>query len=1037
MQLTHKFSLPLIKPKPILPPTVVAAQALETLTQDLGKHLLTALRKHGRGGIAESLYAQMLKLSTSDEKLKVELFRFVDVLPTLKTPEAVMQHLNEYLRQPGVKLPAGGSKLLTLAGKLPGGERLSEQVVQLGVQSMSQRFIAGKNANEVTSKLLALRRNNMAFTLDLLGEAVISETEAESYQQKYLDIIAALTERARSWSANLQTDGVPWGNTKTSEVLKTSEVSTMPRVNASVKLSSLYARFDPMAAEATAEAVKARLRPILRLARERGAQIHIDMEQYDYRDMTRRIFMEIVNEPEFCDWRDIGIVVQAYLRDSEEDLLLLLACAKQRGTPFWIRLVKGAYWDYETMLAAQRDYESPVFAEKWQTDANYERLTEMLIANYQYLRPAIASHNVRSVAHAQAVAQQLNLPLGTVEYQVLYGMGEAMGRTLSAQGNRVRVYVPFGELLPGMAYLVRRLLENTSNDSFVKQVELDHCAAKALLAPPTRRDVPVARLSPPPAIKDAPPAIKDAPPARLYRNNPLIDFAKAANQSQMQTALTLVQGQLGMTVPIVIGGDREAGEQLVARENPSKHSQVVCQVQYASVAQAQRAVALAEHLLPIWRDVSVRERADVLRRVAAEFERRRHEINAWMVMEVGKPWREADGDLAEAIDFCTYYADEMARLAQPRKRNVPGEWNEYSYEARGVSVIIAPWNFPLAILTGMTVAALVAGNTVVIKPAEQSSRVGYFLMEALEAAGLPKGVANFVPGAGETVGAALVADPRVAVINFTGSKAVGLHIMKEAADIKPGQREIKHVVAELGGKNAIIVDSDADLDEAVLGVLHSVISFGGQKCSACSRVIVVGPNYDAFCARLKDAIHSVKIGAADDPATSLGPLVDAASQARIQRYIEIGKQEGKLLASIEPSAELAAQGHYVPAAVFTDCDPRGRLCQEEIFGPVLAVLRARDLDEAMRIADDTPYALTGGFYSRSPANIARVRREFRVGNLYINRKITGALVDRQPFGGGRMSGVGSKAGGPDYLLHFVLARTITEQVMRRGFAPVD
>ncbi len=1020
MQLTHKFSLPLIKTKPALPPEAVSAQAIESVTQDLGKHLLAALRKHGRGGIAESLYAQMLKLSTSDEKLKVELFRFVDVLPTLKTPEAVMQHLHEYLRQPGVKLPAGGSKLLTLAGKLPGGDRLSERVVQLGVQSMSQRFIAGKNADEVTSKLLALRRNNMAFTLDLLGEAVISETEAEGYQQKYLDIIAALTERARGWSANLQTDGVPWGNTKTSEVFKTSEVSTMPRVNASVKLSSLYARFDPMAAEATAEAVKARLRPILRLARERGAQIHIDMEQYDYRDMTRRIFMEIVNEPEFCDWRDVGIVVQAYLRDSEEDLQLLLACAKQRGTPFWIRLVKGAYWDYETMLAAQRDYASPVFAEKWQTDANYERLSEILIANYQYLRPAIASHNVRSVAHAQAVAQQLNLPLGTVEYQVLYGMGEAMGRTLSAQGNRVRVYVPFGELLPGMAYLVRRLLENTSNDSFVKQVELDHRAAKTLLAPPIGKN-----------------ATKDAPPARLYRNNPLIDFAKAANQSQMQTALALVQGQLGMTVPIVIGGDREIGEQLVARENPSNHSQTVCQVQYASVAQAQRAVALAERLLPVWRDVSVRERADVLRRVAAEFERRRHEINAWMVMEVGKPWREADGDLAEAIDFCTYYADEMERLAQPRKRNVPGEWNEYSYDARGVTVVIAPWNFPLAILTGMTVAALVAGNTVVIKPAEQSSRVGYFLMEALEAAGLPKGVANFVPGAGETVGAALVADPRVAVINFTGSKAVGLHIMKEAADIKPGQREIKHVVAELGGKNAIIVDSDADLDEAVLGVLHSVIGFGGQKCSACSRVIVVGDNYDAFCVRLKDAIHSVKIGAADDPATTLGPLVDAASQARIQRYIEIGKQEGRLLASIEPSAELAAQGHYVPAAAFIDCDPHGRLCQEEIFGPVLAVLRAKNLDEAMHIADDTPYALTGGFYSRSPANIARVRREFRVGNLYINRKITGALVDRQPFGGGRMSGVGSKAGGPDYLLHFVLARTITEQVMRRGFAPVD
>nr|MCW1967447.1 proline dehydrogenase family protein [Anaerolineae bacterium] len=932
MQLTRKIQRPFSKPSatPAQQDTRSRAQHLEDSTQQLGKNLLTALRKHGRGGIAESLYAQMLKLSTSDEKLKVELFRFVDVLPTLKTPEAVMQHLTEYLRQPGVKLPAGGGKLLNLAQKLPGGERLSERAVQFGVQTMSQRFIAGKNADEVTSKLLVLRRNNMAFTLDLLGEAVISESEALTYQQKYLDIITALTERARGWSPNVQIDRVTWEKPQTSEVLKTSEVCTIPRVNASVKLSSLYARFDPMAADATAEAVKARLRPILRLARERGAQIHIDMEQYDYRDITRRIFVEIINEPEFRDWADIGIVVQAYLRDSESDLQMLLTCAKARGTPFWIRLVKGAYWDYETMLAAQRDYESPVFAEKWQTDANYEHLTAFLIANYQHLRPAIASHNVRSVAHAQAIAQQLGVPKGAVEYQVLYGMGEAMGRALSAQGQRVRVYVPFGELLPGMAYLVRRLLENTSNDSFVKQVELDHKAAQALLAPPARRDASGMRLKNAPQT-DAPP--RDAPPARLYRNNPLLDFAKAGNQTQMQTALAQVQAHLGMRVPVVIGGEREAGEQLVARENPSNRSQTVCQVDYASMEQAQRAVALAERLLPVWREVSVRERADLLRRVAAEFERRRHEINAWMVLEVGKPWREADGDLAEAIDFCTYYADEMERLAQPRKRNVPGEWNDYAYDARGVAVVIAPWNFPLAILTGMTVAALVAGNPVVIKPAEQSSRVGYFLMEALEAAGLPKGVANFVPGEGETVGAALVADPRVAVINFTGSKAVGLHIMKEAADIKPGQREIKHVVAELGGKNAMIVDSDADLDEAVLGVLHSLIGFGGQKCSACSRVIVIGDNYDAFCARLKEAIHSVKIGPADDPATTLGPLVDAASQTRINRYIEIGEQEGRLFAAITPSAELTAQGHYVPAAVFTECAPHGRLCQEGIFGP--------------------------------------------------------------------------------------------------------
>jgi RHH-type transcriptional regulator, proline utilization regulon repressor / proline dehydrogenase / delta 1-pyrroline-5-carboxylate dehydrogenase len=379
----------------------------------------------------------------------------------------------------------------------------------------------------------------------------------------------------------------------------------------------------------------------------------------------------------------------------------------------------------------------------------------------------------------------------------------------------------------------------------------------------------------------------------------------------------------------------------------------------------------------------------------------------------------------------------MERLSEPRKRNVPGEWNEYFYDARGPAVIIAPWNFPLAILVGMATAALVAGNPIILKPAEQSSRVGFFLMEALQAAGCPPGVAAFLPGDGEEIGPTLVDDPRVALIAFTGSKAVGLSIVKSAAEVRPGQREIKRVIAEMGGKNAIIVDEDADLDEAVLGALFSMAGFAGQKCSACSRVLVIGDAYEPFCERLAEAIKTIKIGPASDPATTLPPVVDAESRERVERYVKIGEGEGKLLAIQSVPSELAGTGNYVPAAAFVNCPPDGRLCQEEIFGPVLAVLKVNSLDEALQIADNTLYALTGGLYSRSPENIARVRREFRVGNLYINRKITGAIVDRQPFGGARMSGIGSKAGGPDYLQQFLVPRTITESVMRRGFAPTE
>ncbi len=1076
-----------------------------------------------------------MALTTTDERLKVELFRFVDALPALQTPAAVARHLREYLDQAGVNLPAGGKRLLRRLARWPWTDRLLAAASEFGAKQMARRFIAGANAAQAARTVEQLRRQNLAFTLDLLGEFVTSPADAARYQQQYLDLIREMSAIARRWPAKPRLDDSPFG--------------PLPRVNVSVKLSALYAGFDPLAADHTAAAVKDRLRPILSLAREAGCYIHIDMEQHDYRAITRRIFDEILMEDAFRDWADVGIVIQAYLRDSAADLARLIAWAKRRGTPVWVRLVKGAYWDYETILAAQRGLPPPVFAHKSETDANFERLTDVLLKNSPHVRPAIASHNVRSVAHAMARAQALALPRGTVEYQVLRGMGEPLARALVKRGRRVRVYTPFGQLLPGMAYLVRRLLENTSNESFLRQLN-GH--SQALLAPPARRDesgkriptqgvyVPggvshfsevemspnvhadqssasletilmrddrseirteqpepdpsaIGRDSNPPA---APPkaggiaippygttpspgtpgegwgegsASITKPSANLdrtltlpspgvpgegaapsqgekmiyrthlptFHNEPETDFSLEINQQAMRSAVAIARANLGKVVPIVIDGREEISQNLVDRPDPSDTSRVASRVHHASKEQAERAIESAERAFAGWRDTPVDERAAALLRVAAYFRERRFHIAAWEVFEVGKPWREADADVAEAIDFCTYYAGEMHRLARPQTRNVPGEWNDYLYEPRGVTSVIAPWNFPLAILTGMTAAALAAGNTVVIKPAEQSSRVGYFLMEAILAAELPKGVASFLPGDGEVVGPVLVSDPRVATIAFTGSRAVGLSIIRDAAVVHPGQRHVKRVIAEMGGKNAIIIDDDADLDEAVVGVLASATGYAGQKCSACSRVIVIGSAYEPFIAKLKDAIASLRIGPADDPATTVGPVVDAEACERVMRYIAMGDSASTGRAKLEPPLELRDRGYYVPVALFEMADPNHALCQEEIFGPMIAVLRAGDLSDALAIADDSPYALTGGFYSRSPVNIARVRREFRVGNLYINRKITGASVDRQPFGGSRLSGVGAKAGGPDYLLQFMTPRTVTESVMRRGFAPME
>lgn len=502
----------------------------------------------------------------------------------------------------------------------------------------------------------------------------------------------------------------------------------------------------------------------------------------------------------------------------------------------------------------------------------------------------------------------------------------------------------------------------------------------------------------------------------------------------MKSALESVRGQLGRTYPVVIENKPQPNVKLIDSVNPSKQIEVIGKWAAANIDQANAAVASCLKAFESWRETSVEERAALLRRLAQQFRNRRFELSAWICLETGKPWRESDADVGEAIDFCDYYALEMLKLASPLHRDVPGEDNRYFYEPRGVAVVIAPWNFPLAILTGMAAAALVTGNTVIIKPAEQSSIIGAKLMECLQAAGLPPGVANFVPGVGEEIGPTLVGHPDVALIAFTGSLKVALMINEQASKTPGGQNFVKKVIAEMGGKNAIIVDADADLDEAVRGVVDSAFGYAGQKCSAGSRAIVLDGIYDQFINRLREATKSLTVAPADEPGCSVGPVIDAEARDRILKTIEIGKREAKLEYSHD-IGPLATQGFFIGPTIFGDVPEGSSIAQEEIFGPVLSVLRAKDLEDALRIANGVKYALTGGCYSRSPSHLDLVKRKFRVGNLYINRKCTGALVDRQPFGGFKLSGIGSKAGGPDYLLQFLLPRTITENQMRRGFAP--
>jgi RHH-type proline utilization regulon transcriptional repressor/proline dehydrogenase/delta 1-pyrroline-5-carboxylate dehydrogenase len=741
-------------------------------------------------------------------------------------------------------------------------------------------------------------------------------------------------------------------------------------------------------------------------------------------------------EKEFRDFSDVGIVIQAYQPEAERDLQRLLAWSKERGTPVTVRLVKGAYWDYETVVCGLRGWPVPVFQEKWQSDANFEKLARLLMENYQLLRPALASHNLRSLANGIAWARHLQVPVAAYEIQMLYGMAAEQAQLFSEMGHRVRIYTPFGELIPGMAYLVRRLLENTSNDSFLRHSLAENVTPEKLFAKPEAQQPKLeARSSKATADSLATCHSELGTSPMSFRNEPPTDFSKAVNRAAFQEALDGVQQELGRRYPLVIRGRVVDVKGSIISTNPSHRSQTVGQVASATRHDAEVAIAAAKWAFRDWSRMEAKYRVEYLNLLANQLQEQRFELAAWEVVEVGKPWEEADADVAEAIDFCRFYAEQALAMSHARRVDLAGEENEFHYRPRGVVAVIAPWNFPLAILTGMTVAALATGNTVVMKPAEQSSVVAAKLMDILLEIGLPDGVVNFLPGLGEEVGPVLVQSPDVDVIAFTGSRAVGLEINRQASAIDLQQHGVKRVIAEMGGKNAIIVDDDADLDEAVLGVVQSAFGYAGQKCSACSRAIVLEGAYDLFLERLTAAVRSLKLGPAEDPGTFIPPVIDDDSRERINAYIAMGTREFRVAVAGEIPATLAREGHYVAPHVFADVDPSSRLAQEEIFGPVLCVIKAKNLDEAFQIANSTDYALTGGIYSRSPNNLARARHEFEVGNLYLNRPITGALVHRQPFGGFKLSGIGTKAGGSDYLLQFVLPISITENTMRRGFAP--
>ena len=927
---------------------------------------------------SRGLRGRVLKQVLHDPALRNALFQFIDVLPQLERADDVASHFRAYLA--GQRLGGGWGKLLRL-----GNHAWSAWAVRASIKRIARLFLVEERPAALLRVLRALQRIPAQVTVDAVGEAVLTEIEADRYVARYHELLGMC-----------------------------AAAGVAPHL--SLKLTALTPRFDAHDAAGTCRRVQQRLQPLLSEVHSTRAALTIDMEQYELKPLILELFRELVENDSDRGWQP-GIALQAYLPETERDLLELIRWARALNRRIGVRLVKGAYWDTEVAFARQHRWRLPVFLNKTETDANYERLTSVLFENRDVIYPAIASHNLRSVSHAIALARSHGMKAGDWEVQMLYGMADPLQRAVAGLGVPLRVYLPCGDLVIGIAYLIRRLLENTAGTSILRQTYAESHDPDTLLAAPDAASSTVPETTEPPSA---------------FANTPLTDFSRAPARDAFAHALARVRSQFGRAYPLAVRGATATAAPSHPAINPARPQEVLGHVEFAPQAYAQQAIDNALAAFPAWRDTPVAERCELCLRAAGLLLAQRAELAAWQVFEQGKNWREADADVAEAIDYLRYYAREMAQLDGWRPTLCfPGETNQLRYEPRGVAVIIAPWNFPLAILAGMTAAALVTGNCAIMKPATPAQIVAHRFMEILRAAGFPPEVGQLLTGRGDAIGDFLVGHPQIHVIAFTGSRETGLAILDKAARLAPGQTHVKRVVCEMGGKNAIIVDADADLDEAVAQIIHSAFGYQGQKCSACSRVIAVGTVHARLVARLAAALDAFPYGPPEDPQFVFGPVITRAAQQKALAYLDIGKREGHLYYQ----GQVPADGFYVPPMIFTGIEPQHRLAREEIFAPLLAVLRAASFERALEIALDADYALTGGVFSRLPQHLQLARERFRVGNLYLNRRITGALVGAQPFGGVKLSGTGIQAGGPDYLKQFMWTRVVSENTMRHGFLP--
>jgi RHH-type transcriptional regulator, proline utilization regulon repressor / proline dehydrogenase / delta 1-pyrroline-5-carboxylate dehydrogenase len=970
------------------------------------KELVSKVSEY-RPSLFERVSDYGLTLTAKFDLIRVHLLKFLALLPSLdhdRSGKEVKRNLLESLRRLGEDSDAlkdqrkRGSRplpfhlsfifgaILQIAAILP-AQFLATFVRHL-VRKMAKRFIAGESISTSHKTIKDLRADNRQCTLDQLGELVVSSKEADEYFEKVIQLIQGLRSH------------IPKGEKNSAGILN---------AHVSIKVSALCHEFKPHAFEATFAIVAPRLRRILQEAKREEVFINVDAEHYHYRDLVLEIFAKVLLEtPDLSDYSQTGIVVQAYLRDGAQHLKDVISIAQKRKIRMPIRLVKGAYWDAETIEGEAHQFVPPQFLNKEESDLHFRQLAHMALENYEFIHLAIGSHNLQDHAFVESV-RALRFPEAPViEHQCLHMTYEALSHGLAKMGWPTRNYMPIGNLLVGMAYLVRRIMENSSQVG-VLSIMRSHQKASGLQSPVIahRQNKQSGRLSFDSVLTTLQSDFSPARPLRLHLKKELRSLREAMKKFHNN----LLEKQSDFLA--------SADEKVVCSSNPAL---IVGTYKKSSESHAQIEI---DRLLAGLESTGWGKKENTLARVASMLHLadrmllKRNELSALIIYEAGKTMTEALGDVDEAIDFINFYTRQEIKIQIQSER----------VTNRGVFSVIAPWNFPLAIPCGMAVAPLVAGNAVILKPAEQTPLIGQKLYEMLLESGIPSEVLGLVQGDGAEVGAPLVKDPRSAGVVFTGSKAVGQWIYQNAgteiAEHYHDQFPIqKKIITEMGGKNAVIVTNNCELDETISGILYGAFGHAGQKCSAASRLIVHREVKDALVTRLIQAMKDLKVGESFDPSTSINPLISEADQKRVRKSVEEAKDEairvgGKI--HIDRSFE-KLPGFCVGPVLFEL--PKGQStkkdswAQREIFGPVIHLVEYDSLIEAIELFNGTEYALTGGIFSQSQDDIDFLLKFLRAGNIYVNRPNTGARVAIEPFGGFKLSGTGPKAGGNEYLWQF-------------------